>query len=437
MKSVQVPRRFTRSAWGGTETVVLETSKRLIASGNDTRVFCPSALDPVRQELIDGVPVTRFPYFYPYFGLSATARGQLDRKGGNLFSSRLLTALLREKDIEVLHAHTGKRLGGIVRMASRLRGIPYVVSLHGGAYDVPGTEAATWTEPTRGAIEWGRALGLLVGSRRVLSDAAAVICLGEQERRLVERTHPGTRAVILPNGVDPLRFEAGQRSAFRSRLGLDPHDELLLVAGRIDPQKNQALAIDVLAALRDSRPGLRLALMGPVTSPAYLDELRRRIEQAGLGRRVVFLEAAQGSRDLADAYSAADIVLVPSAHEPFGIVALEAWASTRPVIASRVGGLVDLISDGRNGLLVDPGDTAGWLRAVPALLEATSTARALALEGRATALARFTWDAVTARLIRLYEEVTSDARAKMPRVGAPLNSKGKGSSSRNASFAMT
>ena len=294
MKSIQVPRRFTRRAWGGTETVVLETSKRLIACGNETKVFCPNALDPARDELIEGVPVTRFPYFYPYFGLGASARDQLDRKGGNLFSTKLLAKLLVEPGVEVLHAHTGKRLGGIVRLASRLRHIPYVVSLHGGAYDVPGAEASSWTEPTKGAIEWGRALGLLVGSRRVLSDAAAVICLGEHERLLVEKAHPEARAVVLPNGVDPQRFQSGQRSAFRHRLGIDPLDELLLVAGRIDPQKNQALAIDVLAALRTSRPRLRLALMGPVTSPAYLALLRSRIDQAGLKNEVIFFEAAQG-----------------------------------------------------------------------------------------------------------------------------------------------
>ena len=66
MKSIQVPRRFTRHAWGGTETVVLETSKRLNAFGHEAKIFCPSALDPVREENIEGVSVTRLPYFYPF-----------------------------------------------------------------------------------------------------------------------------------------------------------------------------------------------------------------------------------------------------------------------------------------------------------------------------------------------------------------------------------
>lgn len=421
MKSIQIPRRFTRNAWGGTETVVLETSKRLNALGHEAKILCPRALDPVREEQIEGVSVTRLPYFYPYAGLSVESRAQMDRKGGNLFSSRLLGRLLVDREAEIFHAHTGKRLGGIVRLAARMRGIPYVVSLHGGAYDVPGGEAASWTEPSRGAFEWGRVLGLLVGSRRVLSDAAAVVCLGEHERRLVEAAHPGTRVVVLPNGVDPGRFESGHESGLRARLGVDPSDELLLVAGRIDPQKNQGLALDVLMALQAKRPSLRLAFMGPVTSPAYQDELKRRIEGSGLRNRVTFFEAAQGSTDLADAYRAADLVLVPSVHEPFGIVVLEAWASSRPVVAGRVGGLVDLMEDGRDGCLVDPRDIHAWTAAVDHLLNHRPTARSMAGEGRAKALRHYTWDSITSRLLRLYEEVSRDARAKMPRSVATLN----------------
>lgn len=421
MKSIQVPRRFTRSAWGGTETVVLETSRRLNALGHEAKVVCPNALDPVQHEVMDGVDVTRLPYFYPYFGLSASARSQMDRKGGNLFSPRLLAHLLHEPGVDVLHAHTGKRLGGIVRTAARLRGIPYVVSLHGGAYDVSGGEAASWTAPAQGAFEWGRALGLLVGARRVLSDAAAVICLGEQERRMVEAAHPETRAVILPNGVDPARFQSGDGARLRARLGVAADDEFLLVAGRIDPQKNQALALEVLAALRDTRPRLRLGLMGPVTSPDYLADLQRRAEMLGVADRVTFFEAAPGSTDLVDAYHAADVVLVPSAHEPFGIVVLEAWASKKPVVVSCVGGLLDLVAPGQDGLMFRPADVRGFASAVTVLLGDRQRAVALASAGYEKALARYTWDAVTGQLVNLYAEVRELAATKTPRIVARLS----------------
>lgn len=168
MNIVQVPRRFVRSHWGGTETVILETSKRLLAKGHETKIICPNALAPSNAETVEGVEVIRTPYFYPYFGLSSQAKNLLDLKGGNLFSFALMKALKKERELDLIHLHTSKRTGGIARYVAMKRGIPYVVSLHGGLFDVPVEEAATWTEPTTNAYEWGKILGWWVGSRRVL-----------------------------------------------------------------------------------------------------------------------------------------------------------------------------------------------------------------------------------------------------------------------------
>ena len=112
MHVVQVPRRFVRSDWGGTETVILETSKSLLALGHHTEIYCPRALSTRDHEVIDGVSVTRFGYLYPYLGLSDAARIQMDRKGGNLFSFPLMRGLQRFPELDLIHLHTGKRLGG-------------------------------------------------------------------------------------------------------------------------------------------------------------------------------------------------------------------------------------------------------------------------------------------------------------------------------------
>ena len=141
MRIVQVPRRFVRTDWGGTETVILETSKCLQAMGHHTEILCPRALSNTDREIIDGIPVARFNYFYPYWGLSASARLQLDKKGGNLFSFALLRELYRFPDLDLIHLHTGKRLGAIGRYVAAKRHLPYVVSLHGGVFDVPAGEA--------------------------------------------------------------------------------------------------------------------------------------------------------------------------------------------------------------------------------------------------------------------------------------------------------
>jgi glycosyltransferase involved in cell wall biosynthesis len=408
LRTVQIPRRFVRDAWGGTETVVLETAKRLIARGHQTEVLCPNALADSDHEVMDGVPVRRFPYFYPYWGLGAAARDALDRKGGNLFSFSLLRALARTEGLDLIHLHTGKRLGGIGRTVARLRGIPYVVSLHGGVHDVPAAEAATWTAPTAGTIEWGRVLGSLVGSRKVLSEASAIICLSEAERRTIQARHPHARVELIPNGVDVARFSTGNGQAFRRAHGVPERARLLLLVGRVDPQKNQALALSLVGALAQRHPDVHLVLAGPTTSPAYAASLEHAIRARGLQPRVTWLSSlGHASQALVDAYHAADVCLLPSRHEPFGIVALEAWAAGKPVVASRVGGIPGFVESGVNGVLVDPDDERGWLEAIDTLLDSPVRAAALGENGRQRGRAEFDWDRVTDRLVGLYEDVAA------------------------------
>lgn len=403
--TAQVPRRFVRSHWGGTETVILETSKQLIAMGHPTEIVTSLALTRARRERLDGVPVTRLPYGYPYLGLSREARQRLDHKGGNLFSRPLMGHLRRLPRLDLLHLHTGKRMAGCCRLVARQRRIPYVVSLHGGVHDVPGEEAASWTEPTRGCFEWGRALGLWVGSRRVLDDAAMILCVGQRETELTRQRYPQRKVVHLPNGVDIDRFAGGVGARFRAARGIPAEAELLLVVGRIDPQKNQRLAVELLARLLPDHPRLHLALVGHVTHEAYAARLEAEIAASGAGDRVTLirgLDAAAG--ELVDAFAAADVFLLPSIHEPFGIVVLEAWAAGRPVAASRVGGLAALVEDGRTGVLFDPADADQAAAALRPLLRDPARRQALGEAGRRHAEDTYSWPRVTARLVELYRE---------------------------------
>lgn len=405
MNVVQVPRRFVRQSWGGTETVILETSRRLLERGHRTEIACPNALASAATEVIGGVPVTRFPYFYPYWGLSAEARRQLDHKGGNLFSFALWRWLRAYPDLDLIHLHTGKRLGGIVRHVARARRIPYVISLHGGLLDVPGAEARSWVEPTQGTLEWGKLLGLWVGSRRVMNDAAAIICVGQEECRCVQQAYPETPAVHLPNGVDTGRFAQGDGGRFRRAHGLPADAWVVLGVGRIDPQKNQMLAVELLQALRATEPRAHLVLVGHVTNEPYAERLRAALREDGLAAAVTLIPGLDAhGQDLVDAYHAADVFLLPSVHEPFGIVILEAWAAGRPVVASRVGGVPSFVEDGSTGLLCPSGDAAAFLAALTRLRRDPGLAAALAAAGQRTVRERYSWEVITDRLLRIYED---------------------------------
>lgn len=405
MKSIHVPRRFVRSHWGGTETVILQTCRQLVRKGHAAKIVTPLALSDQRHEELDGIAVERYPYSYPWFGLDVEARKRLDQKGGNLFSFSLLRALQAEKGLDILHLHTGKRLGGIVRHAALKLRIPYVVSIHGGVMDVPGAEAATFAEPTKGKIEWGKLLGWWVGSRRVFDDAAAILTLGAEEQRLMAERHPGRKVVLFPNGVDTQRFASGDGADFRRKHGIAADARVILVMGRIDPQKNQLLAVQALAEVLKSEPHAHLLLIGHVTNDAYHATVQEAIRAGRVEANVTLIPGvASASPDLVNAFHAADIFLLPSIHEPFGIVILEAWAAGLPVVASRVGGIPTLVDDARDAILFDSGDVRCLAEALKALLVDAGRSKALAAAGRAKANARYSWDSVTDKLLSIYEE---------------------------------
>jgi glycosyltransferase involved in cell wall biosynthesis len=410
MRSVQLARRFAPADWGGTETVILETSRRLIARGCPTEILCTTATDPCPHEQIAGVPVTRVPYFYPYLGLSSQAQQRLDKKGGSPFSVQMLARLAAVPGLDLIHCHVGNRLGGIGRFVARRRGIPYVVSIHGGLFDVPPAEAASWTAPAEGALEWGKLLGALVGSRRLLDDAAAILCVGHRESELARERLPGKRVLHLPNGVDAERFAGGDGEAFRRAHGLEPDALVLLTVARIDAQKNQRLLVRALPELLASEPRVRLLIIGNPTDPAYLTALERDVAERDLGRFVHIVPGLPArSQALLDAYHAADVFVLPSIHEPFGIVVLEAWAAGLPVVASRVGGLPHFVADGEDGLLFRSDDAADLCDKLRLMLASQDKRRALAAAGAHKARGEYSWDRITDRLLDVYREVIREA----------------------------
>jgi glycosyltransferase involved in cell wall biosynthesis len=406
MYSIQVPRRFTTSDWGGTETAVLQSSQQLVSRGHRVGIFTSMALAADARESVGGIEVRRFSHVYPFVGLAPGDIDAMDRKGGNLVSAALMRALLAEKDVSLFHAHSANRLGGMVRTAARLRRIPYVVSLHGGWFDLPAQSRQDLERPHRGRLEWGKALGWMLGSRRVLADAAAVICVGQNEFDGARRQLPGSRIEQLPNGVDVARFAGGNGPRFRRAFGIPESRGIVLNVGRIDPQKNQLRLIEAFARPELAGRDLHLALIGGVTDHAYHRAVTERIAGLGIGDRVTLIPGlAPQDQTLLDAYRAASMFCLPSVHEPFGIVALEAWAAGLPVIASTIGGLGRLVADGEDGLQVDATQAGEIAAAIAMLADAPELAARLAGAGHRKARDCYDWSVVGNQLVRLYEDV--------------------------------
>ena len=404
---LHVPRRFVAEEWGGTETVLFEISRDQKRTGWQPEIFTSLALSSQPAETFGEIPVRRFKYSYPYFGLSAAEKAVLDKKGGSLISPSLFVALLRAKGVRLFHLHTMARLGGQVRTAARLRRIPYVLSVHGGAFDYPATELATMMRPTHGKLEWGKAIGALLGSRHVLEDADHIICVGQSELDEARKKISHDRISYLPNGVDPAKFARGDGNAFRRKHGIPEDAFLVLNISRIDAQKNQHALVEAFVKLKSRCPQVFLVLMGPETQVDYADRLRKLIQQNDLATSVKILPGVRtDDPDLVNAYQACDVFALPSMHEPFGIVVLEAWSAGKAVVASHVGGLKTFIKPGQTGLFFHPltADAADKLAANLEMLVAQPLLRQqLGKAGLKEVQANYTWSAIGHRLEKIYQ----------------------------------
>ena len=206
------------------------------------------------------------------------------------------------------------------------------------------------------------------------------------------------RVEILPPGVDHRLFSPGDRAQARARLG-HPGDRVMLFVGRVQPLKGLELAVEVLAeATGDAVLWVVGGPSGP-DGPAELERAKIRAADLGVADRVLFLPPVPHHR-LVEYYRAADVVVVPSRSESFGLVALEAAACGTPVVASAVGGLVAIVDDGVTGFLIEGRDPLDWATPVSLLLDDPALAGAMGAQS-AVASGRWSWSMTAARLRRL------------------------------------
>jgi D-inositol-3-phosphate glycosyltransferase len=216
-----------------------------------------------------------------------------------------------------------------------------------------------------------------------------------------------SRVEIVAPGVDHAFFAPGQRRQARRAVGLPEDGRMLLFVGRIQPLKGLEVAVRALAELAERCPDAFLVVVGGPSGPAgqaEVDRMHALVEGLGLADRVRWVPP-QAHELLSTFYRAADVCVVPSRSESFGLVALEAAACGIPVVAASVGGLTSLVEEGRTGFLIEGRSPADFAAALGEIL--TDPVLAADLGRRAAIRARgYTWTMAAARLRRLYTELT-------------------------------
>ena len=419
MRIAHVIRRLSFDDWGGTEQVVWNIAKAQLRAGHDVRIFATTALwkgagDDRRNgslEVVDGLEIARFRPIYPWWPMPKRLVDELDRKGGNPFVPGLGRAL-KAWCPDVIHCHAMARIAELCLRVGELgtgngERVRCVVSLHGGGANVPGEEARSLKAPTRGRLPWGKAIDIAMRwTRLVPEDFDGIVCVGEDEYERYKAVHK--HVMYLPNGVDCRLFEGREeatvavRQTTESRLSVADCRLSVLCVARIDRQKNQMMLVEWLAR----HPEANVRFVGPVTQPDYREEIERRASELGVSDRVSFAGALKpGSVELLSEYAKANVFVLPSRHEPFGIVVLEAWAAGLPVVASDVGGLGRLCAAHPGAALVfEPGNMES-LDGAMRRLEAEPKLRASLSDAGRKAASGYDWGVLAGRLVDFYGSI--------------------------------
>ncbi|KKD08711.1 glycogen synthase [Streptomyces sp. WM6386] len=311
-----------------------------------------------------------------------------------------MTAGLEGRDL--VHSHTWyANLAG--HLGKLLYGIPHVMTAHS-------------LEPLRPwkAEQLGGGYALSSWAERTAIEAAdAVIAVSGAMREDILACYPAldpARVHVVHNGIDTALYRPDHGTEALTRIGVDPDRPFVLFVGRITRQKGVP---HLLRAVRDIDPAAQVVLCAGAPDTPEIDREFRELfqELSSVREGVHWIPQMLPRPDVIQLLTHAAVFVCPSVYEPLGIVNLEAMACGTPVVASQIGGIPEVVDDGKTGVLVPVDDDfePALARALDSVLGDPEGARRMGEAGRERAVGEFGWDAVARRTVRLYEEILKQA----------------------------
>lgn len=261
------------------------------------------------------------------------------------FMRSMLYVLKNKKNVSLTHAHYAFPTGVLSFIAKKVFKIPYVVTLHGGDIDKMAKKNANIKKMTK----------------RILTNASRVIVVGERLKEEVVRDFnvAAENVEVLSMGVDTSVFKKLPQEEVRNTLNIPVDENVILFVGNVIREKGVSELIQAYGKVKKQNKKSRLYIVGSQRDTQYIEALTELIQRENI--HDVYFHEPVAQKQLAEWMAAADVLALPSYHEGFGLVALEAMATGTRVVASDVGGLSYLLKDGA-GILTPP-------KAVEALAE--------------------------------------------------------------------
>jgi len=392
MKILQVVPYFHPAyAFGGPVKVVYQISKALVKNGHDVVVYTSDAKDFGSRlnmcfiDKINGIKVYRFR------SLSMT----FVRKLKFFITPRMVLSARKEvKMFDIIHLHEYTTFQNIIiHHYARKYGVPYILQPHGSLSRIDAWRRLKWF------------YDVLFGYR-LLRDASKVIALSRVEANQYRCMGvPEEKIAIIPNGLDLSEFaNLPPKGAFKRKFGIPEEKKIILYLGRIHKIKGIDFLIKAYAHLINDMhyKDVLLVIAGP--DDGYLKEAKSLTSALGISKHVLFTGPLYG-QDKLEAYVDSDVVVLPSRYETFPMTILEAYACGKPVIASKVGGLEDLIINGETGLLFEAGNIKRLTRSIFNLINSDNIAKEMGLKSKNFVRENFTVEEVVERLKKVYQEL--------------------------------
>ena len=399
-----------------TAPFIEEIAAGLVRRGHTVHVVAPFHRDVRRAPTERGVHLHFFRYSparaLNVWGYAESLQADVGLKGAVLAAAPLalgagtlaMLKLTTTVHFDLMHAHWVIPNGPPAALVARLRGLPLVVSMHGS--DVYLAERATPLSLTAAATY--RAAG------------AITACSGDLRDRALRLGAPADRVRVIPYGVDPGTFQpdAEAGATVRAALGVATNTPLVLTMSRLVYKKGLTYLLEAWPQVLAAHPAAVLVIAG---YGDLRDDLERRAHELGITASVRF--PGQIDREQTARYiSAADVYAVPSIRDQKGNVdglpnaLLEGMAAARPIVASRIAGIPDVITDGVHGLLTPERDAPALAAAVSRLLADRPFAAQLGAAARARVRDDLTWDKTAERFEQAYAQALGEKVVKQPDV---------------------
>jgi len=299
------------------------------------------------------------------------------------------------RDADIIHAHAYAYFtSDVSAIVCKLRNRPFVLTIHG------------FFQPSRSVMAflmnniYDKSLGELTlkTATRVIAPSRFIA------RECIRKGVDPKKMSVIPNGVDLEEFrDMPTPQNFKERYGLE-QSRVILAMGRLSKTKGFQHLIRATPKIIRAIPKAKIVIVGP--DLGYGHELRRLAKELNVEKHMIFAGALTRYA-LKEALAAADIFTCPSIYEPFGIVILEAMAAGKPIVASRTGGIVDIINDGETGLLVKNRDANQLAQAIIKLLKHEKLAETLSKNSKSD-VKNYSWKVVAEKTKSTYEKVLNE-----------------------------